>query len=90
VRITLLDAGPSGAATLALNGHRDRAAGLTMTVRNKVKTDGPDGARGVLTVGALTIDGVKKPAGEYTAATERWIEGKGKVVVRPGGGGRRR
>jgi hypothetical protein len=53
-----------------------------MTGRNKVQTDGPSGG-GVLTVKALTIDGVKKLAGEYTAATERWIEGKGKVVVRP-------
>jgi hexosaminidase len=83
VRITLLDAGASGAAYLALNGHRDAAAGLTMTSRNKVRTDAPDGSSGVLTVKALTIDGVAKPAGEYTAATARWIEGKGKVVVRP-------
>jgi hypothetical protein len=81
VHITLLDAGVSGAAYLALNGHSDRAAGLTMTARNKVRTDAPDGASGVLSVKTLTIDGVKKPAGEYTAATARWIEGRGKVVV---------
>ena len=37
-------------------------------------TDDPDGGPCVF---------AKKPAGEYTAATERWIEGKGKVVVRP-------
>jgi hypothetical protein len=83
VHITLLDAGASGAAYLALNGHSDRAAGLTMTARNKVRTDAPGGGSGVLTVQALTVGGVGKPAGEYTAATESWIEGKGKVVVRP-------
>jgi hexosaminidase len=83
VRITLLDAGASGAAYLALNGHSDRAAGLTMTARNKVRTDSADGRSGALTVRALTVGGVTKPAGEYTAATESWIEGKGKVVVRP-------
>jgi hypothetical protein len=83
VRITLLDAGASGAAYLALNGHSDRAAGLTMTARNKVRTDAADGGSGVLTVKVLTVGGVQKPAGEYTAATASWIEGKGKVVVRP-------
>jgi hypothetical protein len=54
-----------------------------MTARNKVRTDAPGGGSGVLTVKALTIGGVKKLAGEYSAATESWIEGKGKVVVRP-------
>jgi hypothetical protein len=83
VRITLLDAGASGAAYLALNGHRDTAAGLTLTARNRVRTDAPDGRSGVLTVRALTVGGVEKPAGEYTAATVGWIEGQGKVVVRP-------
>jgi hexosaminidase len=83
VHITLLDAGPSGAAYLALNGHSDKATDLTMTARNKVRTDAADGRSGALTLKALTVGGVKKPAGEYTAATESWIEGKGKVVVRP-------
>jgi hypothetical protein len=54
-----------------------------MTVRNKVKTDSAEGGSGVLTVKALTVGGVKKPEGEYSAATETWIEGKGKVIVRP-------
>jgi hypothetical protein len=36
-----------------------------------------------LTVRALTIGGVAQPAGTYTAETEIWIEGKGKVIVRP-------
>jgi hexosaminidase len=81
--ITLLDAGNSGPAYLHLNGCRETVAGLTMTARNTVKTDGPGGARGVLTVRSLTIDGVRKAAGVYTSATERWIEGKGKVVVQP-------
>ena len=83
VRITLLDAGNNGAAYLDLNGHRDSARSLTMTSHNKVRTDGSNGRGGVLTVRALTVGGVKKPAGKYTAATESWIEGKGKVVVRP-------
>ena len=54
-----------------------------MTVHNRIKTDAPKGGSGTLTVKALTIGGVKKPAGEYTAVTDTWIEGKGKVVVRP-------
>jgi hypothetical protein len=83
VRITLLEAGNDGAAYLDLNGCSDTAASLTMTVRNRIRTDGPEGGSGTLTVKALTIGGVPKPAGVYTAATEKWIEGKGKVVVRP-------
>ncbi len=83
VHITLLDAGNNGAAYLDLNGCSDTATGLTLTVHNKVKTDAPGGGSGVLTVKALTVGGVNKPAGDYTAATENWIEGKGKVVVRP-------
>jgi hypothetical protein len=37
----------------------------------------------VLTVQALTVGGANKPAGVCTAATEGWIKGKGKVIVRP-------
>jgi hypothetical protein len=83
VNITLLDAGNNGAAYLHLNGCSETAASLTMTTHNTIKTDSPEGASGVLTVKALTIGGVNKPAGVYTAATDRWIEGKGKVIVRP-------
>jgi hypothetical protein len=83
VNITLLDAGDSGAAYLDLNGCSETAASLTMTVHNKIKTDAPGGGSGVLTVKSLTIGGVKKPAGVYDAAAGAWIEGKGKVVVRP-------
>ena len=83
VNITLLDAGDNGAAYLDLNGCSETAASLTMTVHNKIKTDSPDGRSGTLTVKALRIGGINKPAGEYEAGTERWIEGKGKVVVRP-------
>jgi hexosaminidase len=83
VNITLLDAGNNGAAYLALNGCTETAASLTMTVHNKVKTDSAAGGSGVLTVKLLTVGGVKKPAGVYTAAGEPWIEGNGKVIVRP-------
>ncbi len=83
VNITLLDAGNSGAAYLALNGCSETAASLTMTVHNKIKTDAPEGGSGTLTVKSLTIGGVNKPAGVYSAATAAWIEGKGKVIVRP-------
>jgi hexosaminidase len=83
VNITLLDAGNNGAAYLALNGCSETAASLTMTAHNKVKTDSPEGVSGTLTVKSLTIGGVNKPAGEYSAATDTWIEGKGKVIVRP-------
>jgi hexosaminidase len=83
VNITLIDAGNNGAAYLDLNGCSELAASLTMTARNKVKTDAPGGGSGTLTVKALTVGGVKKPAGVYSAATDSWVEGGGKVIVRP-------
>ena len=83
VNIALLDAGDNGAAYLDLNGCSETAASLTMTVHNKVKTDSPEGRSGTLTVKRSRMGGVNKPAGEYGAGTEGWIEGKGKVVVRP-------
>jgi serine/threonine protein kinase len=84
VNITLLDAGNAGAAYLDLNGCSETAASLTMTARNKIKTDAAEGSgSGALIVKALTLEGRRKPAGEYTAATEPWIEGQGKVIVRP-------
>ena len=81
--ITLIQAGNHGAAYLHLNGCQETVAALTMTSANTVKTDSPEGLRGVLTVKALTIDGVNRPAGTYTSATEKWIEGKGQVIVAP-------
>jgi hypothetical protein len=81
--ITLLDAGNSGAAYLHLNGCSEVVASLTMTARNRVVTDSADGKSGVLTVKALSVGGVAQPAGTYTAASAKWIEGKGKVVVQP-------
>jgi hypothetical protein len=83
VNITLLDAGNNGAAYLHLNGCQETAARLTMTVNNKILTDSTKGTSGMLIVKALTIGGVAKAAGTYTAATANWIEGKGKVIVRP-------
>ena len=83
VNITLLDAGNNGAAYLHLNGCQEIAASLTMTGHNKILTDSPEGTRGILIVKALTIGGVAKPAGTYSAATEKWIEGNGRVIVRP-------
>lgn len=83
VNITLIGAGNNGAAYLHLNGCNETVAGLTMTAANTIKTDAVGGTSGVLTVRALTVDGVKLPAGSYTSATHKWIEGKGKVVVLP-------
>jgi hypothetical protein len=83
VNITLLDAGNSGAAYLHLNGCQETAGSLTMTTHNRVVTDAADGTAGELTVKALTVGGVAQPAETYTAATAKWIEGKGRVVVRP-------
>jgi autotransporter-associated beta strand protein len=83
VNITLIDAGNSGAAYLHLNGCIETAASLTMTSRNKVKTDSPDGGSGTLTVKSLVIGGVGKAAGVYTAKSEGWIDGRGKVIVLP-------
>jgi hexosaminidase len=81
--ITLISAGNSGAAYLHLNGCKETVASLTMTAVNVIKTDSASGASGVLTVRALTINGVKMPAGTYTSATAKWIEGKGEVIVQP-------
>jgi hypothetical protein len=83
VNITLLDAGNNGAAYLHLNGCEDRAASLTMTANNKVLTDSSKDTAGVLTLKSLTVAGKSKPAGTYTAATEKWIEGRGRVIVSP-------
>jgi hypothetical protein len=83
VNITLLDAGNNGAAYLHLNGCQETAASLTMTANNKVLTDSSTGASGTLIVKSLSVSGTTKAAGTYTAATEKWIEGKGKVIVRP-------
>jgi autotransporter-associated beta strand protein len=83
VNIRLIGAGNNGAAYLHLNGCSETVASLTMTAGNSIKTDSATGASGALTVKSLAIDGVKKPAGTYTSATEKWIEGKGKVVVKP-------
>jgi hexosaminidase len=83
VNITMIGAGNNGAAYLHLNGCSEAVAGLTMTAGNLIKTDGPGGGGGALTVRSLTIAGVRMPAGTYTSATEKWIRGKGKVVVRP-------
>jgi hypothetical protein len=82
VNVTLLDAGNNGAAYLDLNGCGETAASLTLTVHNKVKTDGPGGRSGTLTVRSLTIGGVRQAPGVYTAATASWIEGKGRVNVK--------
>jgi hypothetical protein len=79
----LLDAGNNGAAYLHLNGCNETAASLRMTIHNRIKTDAPEGRSGTLMVKALTIGGVKKPAGVYSAANATWIRGKGKVIVRP-------
>jgi Glycosyl hydrolase family 20, catalytic domain/Glycosyl hydrolase family 20, domain 2 len=83
VNITLLDAGNNGAAYLHLNGCQESASSLTMTANNKILTDSVAGTSGVLTVKSLSIGGIAKPAGTYSAATEKWIEGKGKVIVSP-------
>jgi len=82
--ITLLDAGNNGApAYLHLNGCQESAAGLVMTANNKVHTDSSNGVGGVLTVKSLILGGAAQPAGEYTTATAKWIEGKGRVIVKP-------
>ena len=83
VRITLLDAGKSGAAYLALNGRRETAAGLTLTSRNRVRTDSEEGVGGVLITRSLILDGKPQPPAEYASANAPWIEGSGKVIVRP-------
>jgi hypothetical protein len=83
VNITLIGAGNNGAAYLHLNGCNETVAGLTMIAGNTVKTDSATGVSGVLTVRSLTIDGTKMPAGTYTSANTRWLEGKGRVIVQP-------
>jgi hexosaminidase len=79
--ITLTTAGNNGAAYLHLNGCRETVASLTMMSANTIKTDSATGTPGVLTVQSLTLDGNRLPAGTYTSANTRWIEGKGQVLV---------
>jgi hexosaminidase len=81
--IALLNAGNNGAAFLSLNGCSETVAALTMAANTKVKTDSPDGHSGVLTVKALTVNNVTKPAGTYTSAAGSWIEGNGSIIVAP-------
>ncbi len=81
--ITLLNSGNSGAAYLSLNGYSDTVAALVMAASTTVKTDSLAGLGGVLTVKTLTVNQAKKPPGSYTAASEKWIEGTGKVIVLP-------
>jgi hypothetical protein len=81
--ITVLDAGKNGAAYLSLNGCSETVAALVLAANATVKTDSPEGKSGMLTVKSLSVNNVKKPAGSYTAATEKWIEGEGKIVVAP-------
>lgn len=83
VHITLIGRGQQRAAYLHLNGCRETVAALTLGTDNRVKTDSPTGGHGVLTVRALTVAGKRLPAGTYTAANAKWIEGKGQIVVRP-------
>jgi hexosaminidase len=83
VNITLVDAGNNGAAYLHLNGCQESAASLTMTANNKIVTDSAAGVEGGLIVKSLTVGGTVQGAGTYTAATAKWIEGKGRVTVRP-------
>lgn len=80
-KITLISAGNNGAAYLHLNGCSEKVAGLVMTAANTIKTDAAGGAMGVLIVQSLTLDGIEMPAGVYSSARHKWIEGKGKVIV---------
>jgi proline racemase len=54
-----------------------------MIAGNTVKTDSTAGVAGILTVRSLTVDGTRMPAGTYTSANARWLEGKGKLIVQP-------
>jgi hypothetical protein len=81
--ITVLDAGNNGAAYLSLNGCSETVAALALAANTTVKTDSPEGKSGMLTVKSLSVNNLKKPAGTYTAATEKWLEGKGRIVVAP-------
>jgi hypothetical protein len=81
--ITLRGAGKNGSGYLHLNGCSETVAGLTLFAGNLVKTDSATGDAGTLTVKFLAVDGIQLPAGVYTAATAKWIEGKGRVVVQP-------
>ena len=49
---------------------------LLDAMNNRILTDSGRGVGGVMTVKSLTIDGAVLPAGEYTAAGAKWIEGK--------------
>ena len=81
--ITVINAANNGGAYLSLNGCHETVAALNMAANTTVKTDSPEGQAGTLTVKSLTVNNTQKPPGTYTAATEKWIEGKGQVVVKP-------
>jgi len=67
-------------AFLNLAGFTDTIGGLTLAAGTWVET----GAGGVLTVSGLTVDGVVKDAGTYTAA-DGFVTGSGSVVVAAAG-----
>jgi hypothetical protein len=81
--ITLIQSPDYGAAYLDLNGCTETVAALRMTAQNKVKTDSPAGKPGLLRVRSLTVGNTSQKPGTYSAANAPWIEGRGKVVVRP-------
>ncbi|HEY3787891.1 MAG TPA: family 20 glycosylhydrolase, partial [Urbifossiella sp.] len=64
-----------GAASLHLNGHSEAFASLSLEAKSRVYTGG-----GVLTVGALLIDGKPLPRGIYTSASG-WLQGTGYAIV---------
>ncbi|MCY2932463.1 MAG: family 20 glycosylhydrolase [Planctomycetota bacterium] len=81
--LTLIESPNSGASYLCLNGQKETVAALAVNGACRVVTDGPGGAGGELTVKALTVKGKALPAGTYTAADQKWIEGAGRVIVKP-------
>ena len=67
-------------SSLALAGHTETIASLTLATGTSVNT----GTDGVLTVGALTVDGTVMPSGTYTSA-DGFVTGTGSVVVSAAG-----
>lgn len=81
--IVLIESANAGAACLALNGCRETVASLTVEGACRVLTDNKEGGGGVLTVKSLAVGGKTLPAGSYAAPAHHWIEGSGRVVVKP-------
>ncbi len=80
---TITSTGGAGRFSLVLGDFNETISGLTIKTGDTINTGSVTG--GVLTVGALTVNGSVMPSGTYTASDSTFVTGIGSVVV-PGAG----